>query len=180
MRLERTGVTMLDVNNLKGLGDETARLAANSPAPYAVVYVDDFIGSGEQMLRNRNQATPYFIGKYSEFVLTPVICEEAIFRLSSQGIRPFYGIVHRLSERPLLDCGPLPEDLRSRLVKLARQVHPKQGLGFRDMATMVILYSNAPNSTPRLLTGTYQQPNVVKGLFPRTKDLPPVWIPSNP
>jgi hypothetical protein len=172
---------MLDSKDIAGLQAATQRLAsgAGSSQPYAVVYVDDFVGSGNQLLTNRDAAAQFYAGTFTEFVLSSVICEEAISALSREGLNHFAGIVHTRSERPLLpNCDFLPDQTRARLVEMARAVHSRYPLGFKDMATMVILYSNAPNSTSRLLTGTYSGDHQVRGLFPRTKDLPPVWTPA--
>jgi hypothetical protein len=178
--LERTGVTLVDSKDIVGLQAATQRLVSgtSSGQPYAVVYVDDFVGSGKQLLRSRDAAAQYYAGQFTEFVLSSVICEEAIATLSREGLRHFAGIVHARSERPLLpNCDYLSDQTRARLVEIARMVHSRYPLGFADMATMVILYSNAPNSTPRLLTGTYSGHRPYRGLFPMTKDLEPVWPP---
>jgi hypothetical protein len=49
------------------------------------------------------------------------------------------------------------------------------GLGYEDMAAMVILYRNAPNNIPAVLRGN---PKGAKyhGLFPRFKDLPAIKV----
>jgi hypothetical protein len=48
----------------------------------------------------------------------------------------------------------------------------KHGLGFRAMATMVVLYRNTPNSVPVVLRGNKRQ-SPYRGLLPRADDLPP-------
>jgi hypothetical protein len=50
-------------------------------------------------------------------------------------------------------------------------IHSRMGLGFSSMATMVVLYRNAPNTTPLVIRGNLDQRSFV-GIFPRTTDLP--------
>ncbi len=60
---------------------------------------------------------------------------------------------------------------RERLTKLSKDVRKAQPLGYDDMATMVVLYRNSPNSIPAILRGSDKQ-TPFYGLFPRYKDLP--------
>jgi len=63
--------------------------------------------------------------------------------------------------------------VHSQLLEISRRHLGTDGLGFREMATMVVLQSNAPDSTPMILTGDYSAEPVKPGLFPRVQDLPP-------
>ncbi len=67
----------------------------------AVVYVDDFCGSGKQFMTNRNNIAPYITGNFSEFFLIACICEEGKERLELEGVIPLAGITHFKKDRPL-------------------------------------------------------------------------------
>ena len=60
---------------------------------------------------------------------------------------------------------------RQRLIEICKEIRPNTSLGFDNMATMVVLYRNAPNSLPAILRGSDKQ-FPFYGLFPRFKDLP--------
>jgi len=50
-------------------------------------------------------------------------------------------------------------------------VSAKMGLGYNQLATMVILYRNSPNTVPSVFRGSSNQAPFA-GLFPSWKDLP--------
>jgi hypothetical protein len=138
----------------------------------AVVYVDDFSGSGRQFLRNRKRIAPFITGNFAEFFVAACICEEAIDAIEPSGVVPLPGMVHLKSERPLHDeCTLLSPSVKERLISISEGIHRRHGIGFLRMATMVILARNAPNSTPLLLRGSLRQ-RPIKGVFPRWDDLP--------
>ena len=139
----------------------------------AIVYVDDFAGTGKQFMRSRKNVAEFIAGAFSEFFLLPCICEEAYLKIEAAGIRPQIAFVHKRSERPLLDdCNFLEKRQRERLVILSREIWGRENaLGFARMATNVIFYRNAPNTTPLIFRGNLgQRPN--HGIVPRFDDLP--------
>jgi hypothetical protein len=74
--LEKRGCKLVDSNNVKGLNDLTNQLGEG-----AIVYVDDFVGTGDQLAKVRNFIGAYIFGSFSEFVLAPSICEEGCISL---------------------------------------------------------------------------------------------------
>lgn len=166
-RLERRGCRFLDAKNVKGLHDATNELEEG-----AIVYVDDFSGSGDQFSEARDFFAQHVVGNFAEFFLLPCICEEAVEVLESRGVEHRAARIHSKSERPLHDATTsLDPVLKKRLVDLCFMIDRKGGLGYKRMATMVVLYRNSPNSLPSLFRGkTGQRP--YSGIFPRTTDLP--------
>jgi hypothetical protein len=165
--LERLGCQFIDSNNVRGLNDLTSKLEEG-----AIIYVDDFIGTGNQFSKVRKFVGEYIVGNFPEFLLAPAICEEGIFQLGKIGVEPVSGHVHSKTERPLHQSSSiLPENARDRLRKLCLQIHPQFGLGYKELATMVILYRNAPNTVPLILRGALNQ-HPQRGIFPRHSDLP--------
>jgi hypothetical protein len=137
----------------------------------ALIYVDDFVGTGTQFCRERDFIAKNFVGTFSEFIIVPSICEEALEKMEQRGIQVFAGHKHVKSERPLhAECTVFNEAQRNRVVEVCKAID-RYGLGYRDLATMVVLYRNAPNTVPIMLRGNVnQQPYF--GIFPRTIDLP--------
>ena len=139
----------------------------------AIVYVDDFAGTGKQFMRSRKSVAEFVAGAFSEFLLLPCICEEAYSRIEAAGIKPQIAFVHKKSERPLLDdCNFLGRRQRERLVTLSHEIWGRaNALGFDRMATNVVFYRNAPNTTPLIFRGNLgQRPK--HGIVPRYDDLP--------
>ena len=123
-------------------------------------------------MRNHERADDYFIGTFSEFFLTVAMCEEAVERVRQANVVPFTSIVHAKAERPLhRDGSSLLPDEKAELINLCHQIHPSAGLGYKKTATMVVLYRNAPNTTPLLFRGSLRQ-SPFRGIFPRSDDLP--------
>lgn len=60
---------------------------------------------------------------------------------------------------------------RDRLIEICREIRPNTSLGYDNLATMVVLYRNSPNSLPAILRGSAKQAPFF-GLFPRFKDIP--------
>lgn len=138
----------------------------------ALIYIDDFIGTGNQFCEERDFAAQSFVGTFSEFLLAPSICEEAFYKIGERGIEAFTGHVHSKAERPLhLNSTVLGADEKERLTVVCKGINSKFGLGYRDLATMVILYRNAPNTAPAVLRGSLNQ-KPFAGIFPHTTDLP--------
>jgi hypothetical protein len=165
--LEQRGCNFLDSKNTLGITEVTNDLGEG-----ALIYVDDFVGSGTQLCEARDFAIKYVVGTFSEFVLAPSICEEGRDVLEQRGIEVFSGHVHSKAERPLHAESALFEpEAKKRLCELCEQIDPRTALGFKRLAAMVVLYRNAPDNVPVLLRGNPHQTPYV-GIFPRTTDLP--------
>jgi hypothetical protein len=166
-QLEQRGVTLLDSKNTLEINEKT-----NDFGEGALVYIDDFIGSGTQICEARDFAAQFVVGSFSEFVLTPCICEEGRQQLDDRGIEVFSGHVHLKVDRPLQAESVLfKESTKERLIEICDQIDNKIPLGYRHMATMVVLYRNSPDNIPVLFRGNpHQSPHV--GIFPRTTDMP--------
>ena len=165
-RLEQKGFHFVDSKDVRQLHDLTNKLEEG-----AIIYVDDFAGTGNQFGEVRNHFAEYIVGNFSEFFLLPSICEEALHALEERGVEAVPGLVHSKADRPLHPHSTiLDQATKSRLVELCLHMDKKGGLGYRDLATMVVLYRNAPNTVPVILRGSKKQKHV--GIFPRTTDLP--------
>lgn len=165
--LERQGCHFIDSHDVMGLGK-----IADTIGDGAIVYIDDFVGSGTQFCTSRDFLAQYIVGTFSEFLLLPCICEEALYELGKRGVEALAGHVHTKVERPLHENSTiLDTDLKNHLIELCYKIDPGGGLGYKKMATMVVFYRNTPNSTPVLLRGNVGQ-NPYIGVLPRTQDLP--------
>lgn len=165
--LERKGCHFLDSKDVRGLNELTSKLEQG-----AIVYVDDFAGSGDQFCEVRDNIKQYIIGNFAEFFLLPCICEEALYELGKQGVEPISEIVHSKTSRPLhQQSSLLDRSTKDRLIEICQGIDRKGALGYKSMATMVVFYRNAPTSTPAILRGCIKQ-NPYVGIFPRTTDLP--------
>ena len=71
--LERKGAKFLDSKDAIGIQEMTAKLGRG-----ALIYIDDFAGTGKQFIRSRRNVAEYVVGTFSEFFLLPCICEEAL------------------------------------------------------------------------------------------------------
>ncbi|MBA4158167.1 MAG: hypothetical protein H0X65_11910 [Gemmatimonadetes bacterium] len=164
--LERRGARFVDSKDERGINEITNQLGTG-----AIVYVDDFAGTGRQFVRNHSRTSEYVIGTFSEFFLSVVMCEEAVEKVEAAGVTPVTSLVHYKAERPLhAECSTLETSVKERIVDLCRTIHPHEGLGFKRMATMVVLYRNAPNTTPLLFRGSLRQVPYC-GILPRSDDL---------
>ena len=120
----------------------------------AIVYGDDFSGTGSQFKQGRNDVRDYIDGTFSEFFLLPCICEEALNVVEAQGVVAMYRKRHMKSERPLLpDSDFLKEKARLRLVRHSERTWGLGSLGFGMLATNVILSHGAPDTTPLIFRG---------------------------
>jgi hypothetical protein len=165
--LEQRGCAFLDSQNTLGIADMTNDLGQG-----ALIYVDDFVGSGQQLCEARDFAIQYVVGTFAEFVLVPSICEEGREMLEGKGIEVFSGHIHMKSERPLHRDSTLFEAVaKRRLQEICNDIDQQVALGFRNMAVMVVLYRNAPDNVPVLLRGNINQTPYI-GIFPRTTDMP--------
>jgi len=166
--LERRAYAFLDSKDVRGLHEATTKLGDG-----AIIYVDDFIGTADQFCRSRDFAAEYILETFSEFLLAASVCEEALYALGKRGIQARIGRLHSINERALHESSSLLDfGNKERLLELGRQISRRGSLGYKDLASMVVFYRNAPNSTPWLLRGNvFQKPYV--GVLPRTTDLPP-------
>jgi hypothetical protein len=166
-RLERKGFHFIDWNNVKGFSDATSELEQG-----AIVYVDDFSGSGHQFCHVRNYLSQYIVGTFAEFFLLPCICEEALAQLDEQGVQPVAQMRLLKIDRPLHpDSTILKSTTKNRLTEICCQIDKNGALGYRGLATMVVFYRNSPNSVPVIFRGCVGQKPWI-GIFPRTTDLP--------
>jgi hypothetical protein len=167
-RIEKAGYRFLDSRNKTDLADLTGELGDG-----AIIYIDDFSASGNQFLKARGAVSECIQGSFSEFFVLPCVCEEGMAKIEREGVQVFARYVHSRSERPLHeDCTTLEEETKEKLIRLSKCINHRWGLGYQQLATMVVLYNNAPNTVPLLLRGSpHQEPYV--GVLPRTTDLPP-------
>ena len=167
-RLQQQGCKFLDSRDALGINKVTQKLQEG-----AIIYIDDFVGSGNQVERARNFLMQSVVGNFSEFILVPSICEEGFAKLNDLGITVYSGHIHAKAERPLHQNSHLIHSAgRDRLVEICKEIRPNTSLGYEGMATMVVLFRNSPNSIPALLRGSDKQ-TPFYGIFPRFKDLPP-------
>jgi hypothetical protein len=165
--LERKGATLIGSREAELIQEKTSKIGSG-----AIIYVDDFSGTGKQFTRNRAWSAQFIVGSFSEFFLAPVICEEAYQKIDEVGVFPVASHVHTVAERPLhRDSNVLSNETKNLLVNLCHEIENANGLGFKKLATMVVFYRNSPNTMPLLFRGNLKQ-QPYKGLFPRSDDLP--------
>jgi hypothetical protein len=165
-KLERSGCRFIDSNS-RNLANVTRELAEG-----AIIYVDDFAGSGVQFRRVHRQINPLINGRFVEFFIAPCVAEEAIERISDEGVEVVADEIHRKDQRALREeCTVLKETERTRLLGLSGDMYARPGLGFKKLATMVVFARQCPNSVPLLLRGSEGQ-DPFTGLLPRSTDLP--------
>jgi len=164
--LERKGATLIDSKNNLALARSTGRIKQG-----AIVYVDDFCGTGRQFRKNRDWSVRFIEGTFSEFFLAPVICEEAMERFKEARVEPLSSMVHLKLARPLHPESSLMDPkAKARVTQMCLDMNQEYGLGFYSLATCVVLYRNAPNTTPLVLRGNLRQ-DPLRGIFPRADDL---------
>ena len=166
-QLEHRDCRLLDGSNAKALSDATDELEFG-----AVIYVDDFLGTGSQFEDVRQFLAPYILGNFPEFVIAPVITEEANRLLGKLGVEPYTQFIDARADRALNEASSVFEDeVQERLTQLCLEIDPMFGLGFGSLATMIVFYSGAPDTVPRVLRGSPgQQP--ICGILPGYSDLP--------
>jgi len=165
--LEQKRCRFLDGNDVRGLSAATNELGNG-----AIVYVDDFSGTGNQFCKARDFVVEHIVGNFSEFFLLPWICEEALVKLRERGVEPFAHQVHYSKDRILhVDNSQLDSQKKARLLEISAKIDKRWGLGYRNLATTVVFYRNAPNTVPLILRGNPRQEPWL-GILPRTTDLP--------
>ncbi len=166
-RLERLGCNFVDSRDALRLNHLSNKLGEG-----AIVYVDDFLGTGDQFCKARDFMIPHVVGNFAEFLLVPCICEEAYGRLAKLGVEVLTGDIHTRAERPLHDnCAILKPEVKERLRTLCMQIDGRSALGYGGLASMVVFYRNAPNCLPVIFRGNVDQ-DPHAGIFPRISDLP--------
>lgn len=175
MNLERAGAQLLVSSNFRKLIELTSEGRVG-----AIIYVDDFTGSGRQFSRDHREVAQWIATGIPEFLIVPVICEEGHEVVVGLGVEPVVGMIHRKLERPLHPyCNEVPEGVKSSLYAIFEDAIGIKGLGFGELATMVVFYRNAPNSMPLLFRGTIGQKEY-RGIFPRWDDLPQGHLDETP
>lgn len=167
MGLEQRGCHLLDGKNVLEIAGLTAQLGQG-----ALIYVDDFVGSGDQLCAARDYVAANVVGTFSEFALVPTICEEGLVELGKRGVEVYSGHVHSKADRPLHPNSPiLDKETRDRLIQICNLIDPTVGVGYNNGAVMVVLYRGPPDNIPIIFRGSATQ-NPWVGLFPRFSDLP--------
>lgn len=165
--LVRKGATLINSRDAEFLQKKTNEIGAG-----AIIYVDDFCGTGKQFARNHAWSAPFIIGTFSEFFLAPVICEEAYKKINELGVSPEVSHIHTIAERPLHNESTLLSNkTKEILINICNEIGGANGLGFKKLATMVVFYRNSPNTMPLLFRGNLKQ-HPYTGIFPRSDDLP--------
>lgn len=168
--LERKQANFVGAREVDRLQELTSRIGSG-----AIIYVDDFAGTGRQFRENRDWVAQFTVGAFSEFFLAPVICEEAYELVVACGVEPVADLKHTIDQRPLHpECGLLPRRHKRSMLALCQRINPsnpKVGLGFGRLATMVVFYRNSPNTMPLVFRGSLKQ-LPFRGIFPRSTDLP--------
>jgi len=173
--LLQRGCNLCDSKNTRELKDLTERLEDS-----AIVYIDDFIGSGRQFCESRDFTMQYIFANVTEYMLAPSVCEEGMKVLEERGIEVVTDSVHMRSDRALLETSTfMKSEQRARAIEVCQKINPKMALGVDGMATMVVFYRNSPNQLPALLRGN-KNLKPFRGLFPRTTDLPFTKIVQTP
>lgn len=165
--LERRGARLIDSKDRYSLKKLTSTIGSG-----AIIYVDDFAGTGNQFRRSRDWTAQFIFGTFSEFFLVPVICEEAYQHIEASGVVPISSFRHTIDQRPLHRASnTIADDWKNHIVDICKEINPKSGLGFGNLATMVVFYRNAPNTMPLVFRGNLKQVPY-RGIFPRSDDLP--------
>jgi hypothetical protein len=122
--LERKGARLVDSRDAHRLTELTSEIRSG-----AIIYIDDFAGTGKQFRRNRNWTAQFIAGAFSEFFLAPVICEEAWQRIEETGVVPISSFKHTIDQRPLhRQCAILPDNWKNPVVDLCREINANVGL----------------------------------------------------
>lgn len=167
MGLEQRGCHLMDGKNVLGIAALTAHLGTG-----ALIYVDDFVGSGHQLCAARDYVAANTSGTFSEFALIPTICEEGLVELGKRGVEVYSGHLHSKADRPLHPNSPIfDRATKDRLVQICNLIDPSVGIGYNNGAVMVVLYRGPPDNIPIIFRGSSTQAPYI-GLFPRFSDLP--------
>lgn len=135
------------------LASDTGALLALTRANQikAIVYIDDFIGTGTQVQDARVSVTSAIGLSVAEYVIAAIVLEEAKTILDLEcSVRQHY--VHSRCERPLLsDCHDFSPQERSVLYTVSENVGAGHPLGYGMCASMIVLADDVPDNSPALL-----------------------------
>ena len=167
-RLEGLGVEIIHASDGTKLLETSYKLEEG-----AIIYVDDFLGTGNQFSKARTIVAPQILGRFVEFLIAPYICEEAAEQLKKLSIEYRVEGVHLKKDRLLHPESDIaPRELKANLLRLCRRVDRRFALGYRHLGSMIVYSRNCPNTSPAVLRGNKGQDPFI-GLLPRTSDLPP-------
>lgn len=167
-RIERLGCYFIDWRDVRRLHEITSLQGRG-----AIIYVDDASGTGHQFCEVRDFLADHIVGSYAEFFLVVSICEEAISEVGKRAVEPVSAFVHAKADRPLHPNSTLFQPtMKKRLIAVAEGIDKAGALGYRGLASMQVIYRNAPNTVPVILRGNVGQQ--FAGILPRTTDLPPL------
>jgi hypothetical protein len=165
-QLQLVDAVLLDGANKNEISKWTNHLQVG-----AIVYVDDFAGTGNQFLLNRKSVAPFIAGSFSEFYLSVVVCEEAKERIEAASVVSVAGNIHRAMDRPLHDSSQILTRHEREILRAAEEQNfGSEAFGYGRLATNVVFFRNAPDTTPRLLRG-HEGQAPLRGVLPRTTDL---------
>ncbi len=168
--LAQLGCHFVEGRNRIALHEITRKLGRG-----AIIYIDDFAGSGDQFCDERDVLSPIIVGNFSEHFLVHTICEEALTRIAKSttySVEPAPCLIHARSARPLHSRGNMLPTIDKRAIRdLCRIVSSDLPLGHRSLAANIVFYRSAPDAIPRIFRGNEGQDKFV-GIFPRLDDLP--------
>lgn len=168
-RLQNSGCKLVDAGNLGELHKLTTELKEG-----AVIFVDDFSGSGDQFHSQHAAIGGFIVGNFSQYFLLHTVCEEAIKRIYDTGVEVWQSQIHEKRNRPLHSASTFfTSEERKILIDCGSKYSKKHSLGYQDLATMIVYERNAPNSVPIIFRGDKKQKKLI-GLVPRVDDLPPL------
>ena len=170
-RLRALGCKFIDSKNADELLRTTFELEFG-----AIIYVDDFSGTGNQFCESRDMVSAQIVGDWSEFFLVPYICEEAIEKLGDRGIEHRSKEEHLKVDRLLHpNCDKCRSQTKDELMLLSERISRRYPLGYKNLGTMLVFSTHCPNTSPVLLRGSKGQHPFV-GILPNPDDLPPHQI----
>lgn len=162
------GCKLADGRSFDALRDLTNRLETG-----AIIYVDDFAGTGRQFSADQSELGDFILGTFSQYFLVHTACEEAIDKIDGNGVVPWACTIHEKAARPLHSGSNLLDAGEKQCVRdLCSTINRAHSLGWGDIAVSVVIFRNTPDNVPCVYRGTHGQGRY-KGLVPRVGDLPP-------
>lgn len=155
-------------------GPAAARDLVRMRAESAVIFLDDFIGTGDQFTDSLIAWTSALAGRTTRFILVAaVVCSEGKARIEDRGALVQPGLIHSSDDRFLAVClSACGEESMKRLAVLACELQSRMPFGHGNGGSMVVLSRNSPTNLPLLLRGSDGQ-RVWFGLFPRKDQVEP-------